>query len=193
MTSIQNNKFLNPKIINQKFKNQKLKNNSGFTMIELLVAMAIVSILSVLTLTNIREGSNDQALLRSAQNFASNIKKAQNFALSPKKYGANPVCFYGIKINTATDYFLYYNDRNNCVGQVRYNNNFSTKLKTIKLENGIIFTNIVNQDIAFLPPEPMTYFFGNQNFIDKNIILQISGGLKTKTITINKFGNVEVQ
>jgi prepilin-type N-terminal cleavage/methylation domain-containing protein len=174
--------------------NHKSQIDSGFTMIELLVAMAIVSILSVLTVTNIRSGSKDQALLRSAQIFASDIKKVQNLALSPKKYDlVDPVCWYGIKIENATDYFLYYHDRAGCTGQVRYSNVFSTKLKTMKLESGIVFTDTTNKDFAFLPPEPMSYFFGNLDFSDQNIVLQINGDIKTRTVTINKFGNVEIQ
>ncbi len=173
--------------------NHQLKGDGGFTMIELLVAMVIVSVLSVLTITNIRSGSKDQALLRSAQIFASDIKKTQNLALSPKKYSTEPVCWYGIKIENATDYFLYYHDRSGCTGQVRYSSAFSTKIKTMKLENGIVFTDTTNKDVAFLPPEPMTYFFGGLDFSDQNIILQINGGTKIKTVTINKFGNVEIQ
>ncbi len=173
--------------------NHKLQADRGFSMIELLVAMAVISILAIITLTNISKGSNEQALLRSAQIFASDIKKAQNLALSPKKYGLNPVCFYGIKIENASNYFLYYNDRSGCLGAVRYDNVFSKKLKNLKLERGIIFEDTTNKDIAFVPPEPISYFFGNSDFLDQDIVFRINGGTKTKTVTINKFGNVEIQ
>jgi|GEM_PF-2869981 len=176
--------------------NHQLKNDEGFTMAELLVAMAVISILSVLTVTNIKNGTNEQALLRSAQTFASDIKKAQNLALSPKKYGVNPVCFYGIDIIDNSSYRLYYRDSANCAGlnqaQYRFNGQ-AVELEVFSLESGIQFAPPNNHDFAFIPPEPIILYNTNVNFEDKIVVLRIGNAGNTRTVTINKFGNVEVQ
>jgi len=184
-------------------KNAKFlfKKENGFTLLELMVSVAIISILSVFTIVNVRAGKNYQALLRSAQTFAYNIKKVQNLALSPKKYGTDPVCFYGIDIQNNTTYRIYYRDEPNCSNLVlnnyRYiNAGVTPVLETIKLESGIRFAGgSINHDMAFKPPEPIVIHNRTLDFADQTITLQIGTGFggNTKNVVVNKFGNVEVQ
>ncbi len=172
------------------------KADEGFTLLELLVAMSIIIIMSAVTVANIKVGNDRQALLRSTQKFAFDIRKVQNLALSPKKYGTNPVCFYGIKIESSTSYFLYYDDRSNCNAGVTRFSGQSTKIdpQPVFLESGIEFADTVNKEVTFVPPEPISYFFGNANNFPQNIVLRITQNITdTRTVTINKFGNIEIQ
>jgi len=173
---------------------KKSKKNSGFTLAELVLSIAIMAIISASAIFSIGNGGREQALLRAAQNFAFNVRKAQNLALSPKKYGVNPVCFYGVHTETPTQYFIYYHDQSPCPAGTQYNPGQSTKLETIIIEGGANFSGTsLNRDISFEPPEPITYFDGATGFAtEKNIFFTNSIG-STRQVNINKFGNVSVQ
>jgi len=127
----------------------------------------------------------------------SNLKKAQNLALSPKKYGADPVCFYGVSLINNSSYRLYYRDSNNCAGIVPAQRRFNaqaTEIEVILLEPGIQFVPPTNHDFVFIPPEPIVLYNTNADFADRAVPLRIGGaGGRTKTVTVNKFGNVEIQ
>ncbi len=170
---------------------------NGYTLVELLVSITIITTLFVITVANLRGGNDNQALLRSAQELAFNLRKVQNLSLSTKKYGVNSVCFYGLKIDTANSYFLYYNDTAGCSGPVMYVGDFATKIdpNPIYLEKGIEFSpTSVGKDIAFVPPEPLTYYMNSNNFAPQNIVLRIKSDIATtKIITVNRLGNIQIQ
>ncbi|MBI3671355.1 type II secretion system protein [Candidatus Azambacteria bacterium] len=173
----------------------KKKEKNGFTLVEILVAVAIISSLSFAIILNIRAGTNEQAILRSAQKFAFNLRKAQNLALSPQR-GVNTVCYYGVNIQNSTQYSIYYHeDANpNCPGSLNHYAAGDNKIETITLDGGVEFANAVNQDVAFETPEPLTYFFGVLNFPSTAITLRLaSNPAITKNIIINRFGNVEIK
>src|SRR3972149_2220097 len=86
-----------------KTKSHKLKASAGFTLIELLVAVAVLGIVSSFVFASV--GKKQQDATRATQKLALDIRTAQNKSLAPTD---SPVCIYGIKIQSATSYDLYY-------------------------------------------------------------------------------------
>lgn len=60
------------------------KKNSGFTLVELLVAMAIFGLLSALVIANFSKGTETNKFKQASLEFAQNIRLAQNYAISGK-------------------------------------------------------------------------------------------------------------
>ncbi len=169
----------------------KKSKKNGYTLIELLVAITIIASVSALTVVSMKAGGGERDLFSSAQEFAFNVRKVQNLALSPKTYGGQSVCFYGIKINDATSFSLYYND-SNCNSPVKYTGQ-ATIFETINLKNGVLFMGPFTQDIAFLPPEPITYFGGSDTFAEQTITLYSTRSSAVKNIKINRLGSISIE
>ena len=66
----------------------KTKNQSkgGFTIIELIIAIAIVALITGIVLVNYRVGQRQQTVRAEAQKLASTLRDAQNMALAGRTY-----------------------------------------------------------------------------------------------------------
>ena len=166
----------------------------GFTLIELLTAVAVIGIVSALVLVNLNTGKKQKDIERAAQKLMLDIRRAQNLSLSPS---SGNVCVYGLKINSASDYFIYRNDNDgggNCVNR-SYVSSISAEDSSIAIGSGMIVSNFVaDMDMAFEAPEPMTYFNGVAATNTLTITLSHSScqGCAPKNVVINRFGQVEV-
>jgi len=65
-------------------ENQKTRER-GFSLLELLVSIAVISILLLVVVTNYRAGDKQLALERSAHKLAQDIRRAQEMAMSARK------------------------------------------------------------------------------------------------------------
>jgi len=86
----------------------KIKNDSGFTLIELIIVIAILSALMVVTIPNFFYFNKSSNLDNSAREFASVLKLAQNKTLSSENNSQ-----YGVYLNTGVSpnqYILFKGD-----------------------------------------------------------------------------------
>lgn len=162
-----------------------LNSNKGFTLIELLVAIGVIAVVSSFVFANVN--SKQKNLSRSAQKLALDIRRAQNLSLAPSD---SPVCIYGLKINSPTDYFLY-RDATCASGKAYGASSVLVDGQNISLESGVTIANAAGQDAAFEAPEPITYLNGVTGATPMVITLQ--SATATKNIVINRFGRVEIQ
>ena len=96
----------------------KIHFKKGFTLVELLVAIAIMVIISGIILANYRTGQKQQTLKAEAQKLTSTLRQAQNMAMAqaedPKNPGQVPPYGYGVYAQTdatlkSQTYFLLSN------------------------------------------------------------------------------------
>lgn len=151
-----------------------------------MVAVAVLGIVSSFVFASVGRGKQDAT--RSAQALALDIRTAQNKSLAPTD---SPVCVYGIKVQSAISYDLYYDPDPLCSGGRQYTGGISVVLSTVTLENGVTISNFSGQDIAFEAPEPITYLNGAMGATPMTITLTGSGG--SKQVTINRFGRIDIQ
>lgn len=167
--------------------------NRGFTLIEMLVVLAIIIIITGIVIFNIGAERQNSALLRSAQKLSLDLRRAQSFALSSKVFKTSGVpCGWGAHFNgVGSDSYVIFADlavNQNCSDRdfIRAVNG-SEDFETINLESGITVSSLSSglSDIVFTPPDPIITLSPNQ--VSASITL-INKNSATRIITINKTG-----
>jgi len=72
--------------VNIRGKLVKIRKKQGFTIIELIIAIAIVALITGIVLANYRVGQRQQTIRAEAQKLVSALRNAQNMALAGKTY-----------------------------------------------------------------------------------------------------------
>lgn len=174
----------------------KFYKKTGFTVIELLVVIVIITVISAVMVINFRKGEGGNKLQRSAQQIVQSIRKAQNMAISSIEYEGE-VSGYGVHFERQTMpnfYYLFFDKS----GDNRYN--AEPKIETINLEKGILIESLStgNQlDIVFNPPEPLTVFDDNPSIQGVTIIIKKEGATcpseSCRSINVKKAGWTTVE
>ncbi len=169
----------------------------GFTLIELIVSVAVIIIISAIALANYHFGGDIDNLNSSVQELVTNIRKVQHLALSAAEFeGDVPKGGYGLyfDINNTSSYILFADcDRDkeydesgsaaNCASAVPWDPypekieegeiklRKGIKIKEVKLEGNPVLT----ASLVFTPPDPEIYVDGDNSFFYLDIILCIEG------------------
>ena len=165
-------------------KNQRpVKNGAGFTLIELIVAIGILTMILSLSIANYR-GSNQSTLVQlEAYRIVADLRKLQNMALSAIEFESSvPSGGWGISYTaTANSYTLFADINNNTVydgvGELH---------QTIDMDSNIVFSN--SGVITFEPPDPITNFSSAGS--EQTII--ITDNTTTQSVTVNLLGLIDV-
>ncbi len=177
--------------MNKKFL-RKINFSSGFTLLELMVSIAIISILAVVSFNVLVPLRKNSALKNSQLKVKAVIKKAQNYSLqgiTPTGGNSGVLCGYGFKFINTTQYeIFYYTDTVNGSGSCQIGNaTISETLmeqgslrKKVSLNsptpaNTKIFFSIPNADVSFSP-------------VASSLSLDFKIGNQEKKITINAGG-----
>lgn len=167
--------------------------NNGFTLIEIMVVLAIIVIIIGVVIFNISTEKQSSALFRSVQNLSLNLRKVQNYALTSKTFRNTGVpCGWGIHFNgvNSTNYIIFADLalNQNCSDRdfIRAANG-SEDFETINLEAGVTVNALSGglSDIVLTPPEPKVNFTPDQTSAS---ITLINKNLLTRLININKTG-----
>ena len=166
----------------------------GFSLIEVIVTLSLITILTLVVLANYRGGEKRYILQSANQQLISDIRKAQNIALSP---GPQFTAGVGIHfdLNKSNSYFFFLDKNKNQKydgPEERWGEETSFPPK-IQMKTILPLTDGRTMDIFFLPPDPTTYING---FFDINNSTTISLEMKdidipTRTITIKSNGLIE--
>ena len=183
------------------------RNNSGFTLIEVVVALTIVAMMAGLMMSNYREGEKINKLVLQSQELSTDIRKVQNNTLGAAKYGTStPEGGWGIHIDlgeSEKEYKLFANknydsDDDGDPDNFEYDSGEALPEKggqTMELEEGVkIASTTVGDylDITFIPPDPKTVFWdGSSTTSDASITLENKSGT-TRKVKVNSFGSIEV-
>ncbi|MCK5044739.1 type II secretion system protein [Candidatus Parcubacteria bacterium] len=184
----------------------KFFDNKGFALIELLVAMAIIVILSFTILFDFDTGQKKLALQRDAYKLAQDIKRAQEMAMS----GIEIDCDDGLPFVPAVGYGIHfkksaYKDADGqfyilfaeCSGNEQYNSGTDIEVEKIYLIKGIEITKLKPSDdfgIFFQPPDPVTYISNFETGQTAEIEISCEDDTSiTRSIIVNNAGLVEVK
>src|SRR3990167_6304158 len=169
----------------------------GFTIVELIISIGIVSIIFSIGLASYRSSSSQYAEVRSAQTIAQVFREAQNMALSGLALNCtgNPAdkpCAYGVYVDKSPSRILIFGDGVNG-GPKNKKFNSGEDLKSFELEGEIVITDILignssknDANILFAPPNPLISFHPTPG---TSVRVVITGG---RSITITSGGSVDV-
>ncbi|MFA5777501.1 MAG: prepilin-type N-terminal cleavage/methylation domain-containing protein [Parcubacteria group bacterium] len=142
------------------------KNKKGFSLIELLIAIAIIGIITSVTIVSMGDRKRDAEVEVAARKVVAAIRQAQNNALAGK--GASSSCSQYNFTYGSSGYSM------DCSG------NYSV---SHTLENGITFANASANTVSFSVP------FGTLNPASDTTI-QLTKNSSTYYICVNKGGDV---
>lgn len=177
----------------------------GFTLIEILVTIFIITVLSGVVVVNQKEGQRTVALTRSAHKLAQDLRGAEEMALVGKTFYDNfPDGGYGIHfINDSNSYIIFADCDNDqqydeglvcpdCTSGSCIDYRFSEKVRESNMEELVKINSISPSsplDITYIPPDPTIYI----NTVEATeAIITISIDSQTRNIKINSAGLIDV-
>ncbi|MEA3292912.1 MAG: type II secretion system protein [Patescibacteria group bacterium] len=177
--------------------------SKAFTLVEILIVVAVISILTAVIIPSYYWSERRLALERSALQVAQDIRGAKEMAMSVRELSTGNVPpGYGVYFEKSPTNLLYiYADTNPSPGDEEYSTTDQT-VSEIKLEKKVSIKTIycdsaeVNSvSVNFKPPDPSIKIVGDG--IEGNLAVIIlcldSDNNKTKTIKINKIGLVTIE
>ena len=168
----------------------------GFTLVELLVVMAIILVLTLLAVPNYRLGEKLFLLEQSSVQLAQNLRRAESLGMSAKEFhGMIPRGGYGIYAVAGEEKYIIFAD---CDQNYQYTltsvcNGFSEKVEEIQLGSGVQIAGLLPVSpltIVFTAPRPTVTFSGPGT--QATLILALSRDLsKIRTVQVNQAGLIE--
>ena len=170
------------------------KNFLGFTLIEMLVVLAVIGIITGVVLTNYRKGEKQYELQMAKQKIISEIRRVENMSLGAVEFkGEVPKGGFGISFDKdASSYYYIFADKDgekdyDGTGELVRKVNLPSKIEISSLsENG---EGVSYLDIVFLPPDPETYVNTKKN--EGIITIKHKDTGNTLDIKITKGGVIE--
>ena len=166
-----------------------LYNKNGFTLIELIIVMAIMGIMFAVTVPQYSKYRDSKALSLGEEQVVNDIRMVQNYAYSIlKNDGSFPVGGYGINFSKNSNEYIIFADGD---GNMEYNG-ASEIFEKVELPRDVKIISLkVNSteevdgavDLVFTPPYGKVFIDKNNkiagSFINLEIVISNGSGSKT--------------
>jgi len=162
----------------------------GFTLVELLVIIFIISLFSVMVLFNHRNLQESLALERASFQVAQDIRRVEEMAIAAQKFnGSYPSGGFGIQFTSDSQTYIIFAD----LDEDQTYDGGSELVETKTLEAPIKVSNLLPSSpltIIFKAPDPEVILPGG---VSEVTIEVVSPNSQSKTIFLNKSGTVEIK
>ncbi len=179
---------------------QKRNCFTGFTLVEILLALFLIVFFTGLTIANYKTGGRQLALQRSANQLAQDIRRAEQKAISTVECqecgGIIPQGGYGIYLCQGDNSYLLYADTSPAGGNGAYDDGGDDIVETIDFETGVYIESIApvsDMSINFQAPEPLITISGGANSATITLALEDTSPLQTIAVEVNTAGLVEIK
>jgi len=177
---------------------------SGFTLIELIVSIGVISLVTGIFLANYSSANRRSDLTMTTQKMISDIHMAQNYSLGLTHYGSKdsinvPLGGWGIHFdlsNSNQQYVIFADDDGDKIYSGSTEADVAKGADIITLPQNIVIDSISvgnKADITWLPPDPITTITGPlATYPQVDIVLKDKNTNTTKTVRLNFLGLAEV-
>jgi len=171
------------------------KNNQGFSLIELMIAVALIAILTSIIITTASFSDTQKNLTLTKNELQAAIRLAQSYSLSIPEMENENVCGFGVEIEDARKYSIFYTYNSDAGGD-------PTACKDDPLEDGSIIKETIKDvtiaenkkvtvssvgEIAFFQAPYGDFFGGGSTFTLTSS--GTSGGIRT--IAVSPSGQIK--
>ena len=190
---------------------RKIRNtNSGFTLLEVVISLFIITMMIALFLANYDAGNRTNDISLAAQKMVSDIRVAQNKALGSTIYsGSFPLGGWGVHFDlNAGTYKIFADCNNNEIYDAAPQPPPVCPDESLEQYGGQTFflpanviisglstpanSNLSSLNITFLPPDPQTRIFdGLGTTTSATITLKQTATGKTSSLTVNGLGLIQ--
>jgi len=173
-------------------------NDKGFTLLELMVVIGIMSVLSAVLLLYNRTGEKQIILSREQARLTSVLFQARSLSLN--SFGAEirggdvQICGYGVNFSPPQT-FTIFQDRlaggTNCAASNKiFDGGEEVSVQT--LDSAIKITSNFS-NILFMPPEPTVVIDGDSGREQSIVAVSFIDGSNPRQIIVNKYGQISPQ
>ncbi len=175
-----------------------LGREQGFTLLEVLVVIGIMTMLSGFLIVYTRSSENQIKILKDKAAFISSLYRSRSLALRTVQTDP-PECGYGIYILSERAYVLWHDtaSRPDCRDSNKlYDTASENSENVITLARGLRFQNYNDSDfmrsILFIPPDPRVITAPPvPSGAQLKIVIATDDGISATSIGINRLGQVE--
>ncbi|MBI3335383.1 MAG: hypothetical protein HY001_02700 [Candidatus Portnoybacteria bacterium] len=177
----------------------------SFTLVELIVSLAVLIILSSILLVSPSRGPESYRFTATVQKLVADIERAKSFSLGARVFKASvPSGGWGVHFVKGESCYILFGDENanglyDGAGETLCDANAaspaSERFERVFLSEGVeisLLTPTDSVDIIYLPPLPRIFVNGSET-TNVQITLRSKALNVTKTIIANIVGNVSVQ
>lgn len=159
-------------------------NNKAFTIVDLLVSIAVFGLVTASVLVNFRAGARNDSVRQSADIAANFLRRAQTMTLSGELLsdGTFPNGGYGVRFDSAdTNTLILFADKNSTPN---HEYDAGEEINTQDLADEAYFNASGNLDVVFSAPDADVYFNGSQTEPSKQIIFTAPSADTAKSVYI---------
>lgn len=178
--------------MNLQFK--KTRFSKGFSLLEMLTILSVLTMLTTIILTYGRVGENQIALFQEQAKAINLISRAKNLAIETYLNEIS-VCGFGVHIDVINKKLIIFRDRfDPCSASDNKYTDSQEDFEVFTLNNKLDFANVGFDDVLFVPPDPITIFDGNKEKKGEFIFgIKIKNTSDKKEISINDAGQITIK
>lgn len=164
----------------------------GFTTIEMLVIIGVLSLLSATLLVYSRAGERQITLFKEQAKIIGVLTKAKS--LSVAAFGKTGVpCGYGVHFETPRTYLIFKDLADDCLLADKKYSGTSEIFESFQLDSLTVFDSLVLTDIVFIPPNPTVILDNDFSKTEALIKIKTTDGKGERIIKINNGGQITTQ
>ncbi len=166
------------------------KNSWGFTIIEMLVVIAVLSLISTSLLLYSRTGERQIILFREQSRIVGALSRAKSLSIATFGQVGVP-CGYGVHFETPKIFLIFKDLSSDCSAVDKVYSGTDELLESFELDQAVSFGNLTLTDIVFIPPDPKIVITPEQD--ESMINIKTISGNSSSTIKVTSAGQITTQ
>ncbi|MFZ5982655.1 MAG: pilus assembly FimT family protein [Patescibacteria group bacterium] len=166
----------------------------GFTLLEVILVITILSLIMVVSITSLGVGKTRNNLKTAQREVASTIRLAESYALQGKVVsGGRTPCGFGFRFKDEDTYEIFYVFSPDPCSETApaYSTSDRQSLESLDLKNNVSFQgDTADSEIFFTIPHAEIFGDLGSSFSGASLILASPDSSQTKTISITPKGEI---